>query len=226
MRCQGVPRPFWACVYWGWSSLPGRLPEASYSPCWSLIPLPRAHRKDATPFHSSPPTQSLQRHPRPKCGGSANTPEQPAVLGKVKAPDRAQSSPRGSGASGASGGTDAPIRFGERPSKQAPVTPLPLPAMPVMMMVTPAPMQVPVRAPGIVSPIIVSVRMVAVVSPPHHDNGRRSDHDRCRDTETDGDIDAGLSRLRLRKQGKSQEGDHTPQSYDMGKTFHGHILPV
>jgi hypothetical protein len=106
--------------------------------------------------------------------------------------------------------------------------------MPVMMMVTPVPMRVPVRALGIVSPIIVSmrsvrtlrvvasiivsVRMVAVVSPPHHD--------RCRDTETDGDIDAGLSRLRWRKQGKSQEGDHTPQSHDMGKTFHGPIIPV
>ena len=70
------------------------------------------------------------------------------------------------------------------------------------------------------------MRMVAVVSPPHHDDRCGSDDDGRRDTDADVDIDAGLSRLRLRKQGESQEGDHTPQSYDMGKTFHGHILPV
>src|SRR5436190_17207877 len=95
-----------------------------------------------------------------------------------------------------------------------------------MVMMAPVPMGVPVVAPRVVSPIIVSVRMVAVVPPTHHDHRRGSDHDGRRDAEADVDNNAGLSGLRLRKQGKSQKGDHTPHTYDRCETFHGHILPV
>jgi hypothetical protein len=60
-----------------------------------------------------------------------------------------------------------------------------LPTGPVMM-VAPVAIRVPVIAPMVVSP------MVAVVPPPHHDDGRW-------DTETDVDIDAGVGRLGLRE---------------------------
>jgi hypothetical protein len=111
-----------------------------------------------------------------------------------------------------------------------------------MMMVAPVPMGVAVVAPRVVAPMIVSVRSViaprgvasiivsvtmgAVVPPVHHDDRRGSDDDGRPDTNADADVDTGLSRLRWRKQGESQEGDHTPHAYDMCKTFHSHILAV
>jgi hypothetical protein len=61
------------------------------------------------------------------------------------------------------------------------------------MMVAPVAIRVPVIAPMVVSP------MVAVVPPPHHDDGRGSNHDGRWDTETDVDIDAGVGRLGLRE---------------------------
>jgi hypothetical protein len=64
------------------------------------------------------------------------------------------------------------------------------------------------------------------VPPTHHDDRRGSDDDWRRDAEADVDIDAGVGRLRLRKQYESQEGDHTPQAYDLCETFHGHILAI
>ena len=78
----------------------------------------------------------------------------------------------------------------------------------------------------VVSPIVVSVRMVAVVSPTYHNHGRRSDHDGRRDAETDGDVDASLGRLRWREQGESQQRANTTQADDMYETFHDHVLPV
>jgi hypothetical protein len=111
-----------------------------------------------------------------------------------------------------------------------------------MMMVAPVPMGVPVVTPRVVSPIIVSVRSViaprgvapiivsvrmgAVVPPVHHDDRRGSDDDGRRDADADVDIDVGLGGLRLREQGESQQGDHTPHAYDMCETFHGHTLIV
>src|SRR5437016_7835890 len=84
----------------------------------------------------------------------------------------------------------------------------------VVVTVTPVPMWVVGVAP-IGAPVIVSVRMEAVASLVHDDDGRW-------DTEADGDIHTGLRRLRLRKQYESQEWDCTPHVYDMGETFHGH----
>jgi hypothetical protein len=46
-----------------------------------------------------------------------------------------------------------------------------------MVMVSPVPMGVPVVAPMVVSPIIVSVRIGAVVTPAHYNHRRGSDHD-------------------------------------------------
>ena len=88
----------------------------------------------------------------------------------------------------------------------------------VVVTVTPVPMWVVGVAP-IGAPVIVSVRMGAVASLVHDDDGRW-------DTEADGDIHTGLRRLRLRKQYESQEWDCTPNVYDMGETFHGHILAL
>ena len=99
------------------------------------------------------------------------------------------------------------------------------------------PMRVPVVTPVIVavrsvitprrvSPIIVAVRMGAVVSPAYHDDRGRSDHQRRWDAEADVDIDASLSGLRLRQQCEAQERDHTTHAYDMHKTFHRHILAM
>ena len=93
-------------------------------------------------------------------------------------------------------------------------------------MVAPVPMRGPVIAPMVVSPIIVSVRMVAVVPPAHHDDRRGSDYDWRRDGKAYGDIDARLGGLGLREQDESQQGDHTPHAYDMCETFHGYILAV
>ncbi len=93
------------------------------------------------------------------------------------------------------------------------------------MIVAPVPMGVPRIAPRIVSPIIGSVTIVAVVTPVHYDRGG-SDNDGCRDTEADMDIDTGLSPLRLREQCESQEGDHTTHAYDMCETFQCYILTV
>jgi len=94
-----------------------------------------------------------------------------------------------------------------------------------MAMVTPVPMRIAVVAPRVVSPIIVST-IVTVVAPAHDDHRGGSNHDRRRDTEADGDIHTGLRRLRLRKQYESQEWDCTPRAYDMGETFHSHILAL
>jgi hypothetical protein len=93
-------------------------------------------------------------------------------------------------------------------------------------MVAPVPMRISVIAPGVVSPIIVWVRTVAVVPPAHHDDRRGSDHDGRWDAKAYGDIDTGLGGLRLREQGESQEGDHTPHAYNMCEMFHIHILIV
>jgi hypothetical protein len=132
----------------------------------------------------------------------------------------------------------------ERPRGQVPVRSSVLPAMPVMMMVmvAPVPMRIPVGAPWVivtvtpvsmgvavrvarvVASIIMSMRMGAVVPPVHHDHRCGSDDDRCRDAKAHVDIDTSLGRLRLCKQGKSQEWDHTPHTYDRCETFHDPIL--
>jgi len=94
-----------------------------------------------------------------------------------------------------------------------------------MAMVTPVPMRVSVIAPRRVAPIIGAVTIVAVVTPAHHDRCG-SDDDWRWDAEADVDIDTGVGRLRLRKQYESQEWDCTPRAYDMGETFHSHILAL
>jgi len=95
-----------------------------------------------------------------------------------------------------------------------------------MMMGAPVPMRVSVIAPRIVAPIIGSVTIGAVVTPAHHNDRGGSDDHRRRDTEADIDVDAGVGRLRLRKQYESQEWDHTPHAYDRDETFHSHILAL
>ena len=88
------------------------------------------------------------------------------------------------------------------------------------------PMRIPVGAPRVVSPIVVSVRMVAVVPPAHYRDRRGSDHAWRRDAKADGDIDAGLGGLGLREQCESQEWDHTTHVEEMFETFHSHILAL
>ena len=103
---------------------------------------------------------------------------------------------------------------------------VPVGAPRIVVTVAPVPMGVAVIAPRVVASIRVSMRVVTVVSPAHHNDRRRSDHNGRRDAEAYGDIDAGVGRLGLREQCESQEWDHTTQVYDTFETFHGHILTV
>lgn len=93
-------------------------------------------------------------------------------------------------------------------------------------MVAPVPIRVAVVIPRVVSPIIVAVRSViaprivasirvaaiVMVMPPAHHDRCGCDHDGRWDAETDVDLDPSLSGLRGRKQGQSQERNHTPHA--------------
>ena len=158
--------------------------------------------------------------------GSANTARPASCLGKGQGAARAATLSRGLWRVWRLWRHRCPYSPQGAALRSGSCTPSALPAVSVMMMVAPVPMRGPVIAPMVVSPLVVSVRMVAVVPPAHHDDRRGSDYDWRRDGKAYGDIDAGLGGLGLREQRESQEGDHTTQVYDPFETFHGHILTV
>src|SRR5262245_3600272 len=108
------------------------------------------------------------------------------------------------------------------------VTALPaaLPTGPGMVMVSPVPRRVPVIAPMVISLIIMSMMMGAVVPPAHHDDRCWSDHDGSRYAEAHGHTGACVGRLGWREQRESQECDYTTHTYNMFDTFHGQFLPM
>src|SRR6266446_5784298 len=107
-----------------------------------------------------------------------------------------------------------------------------LPAVPMVVMMSPVSMRVPV-----VSSMVVSALSVSVVSPTH-DHGRWDDHDRGRN-HNDGDrshddrhadahrnIDPGVGGQGQREAREPQDRDDTPPLQDRVETFHSHTLPV